>query len=167
MRVAFAAALFGLVVSQEALADWQYTRWGMTLDDLRVVPGVTISAATPKQREVVDRGTGGRLEASAPYEASSLKLTAFFYFKENKLTKVELRTTGRDADLLIRRIADVYGRPDSSDSSSVAGCEMKTASYRDAQRNNLVDTQLFNCSGKEDGYAGTIAYRAFPRSGDL
>ena len=83
--VTAAAALFG----SAAQADWQYTRWGMTMDE--VVVASKGRATRPKKPNTVEDGSILNL-LSAPYTANRLKFKAEFWFAEEdrRLSSVRL-----------------------------------------------------------------------------
>lgn len=161
MRVALISAIL-MLVALESRADWQYTRWGMSLEELMALPGVSVSLAMPSERENADRVTGGRAEATAPYQAGPLKLNAYFLFARNHLTMVRLQTMGHDADLLISRISEAYGPAETTNNIDNGSCSRKTMKYRDRDRGNLIGAVLSRCRNI-DSTVGTVDYRPLSR----
>jgi hypothetical protein len=104
MRLIAATAFILIpVLTAPSLADWQYTRWGMTADEVRTASGGT--AATPPKpgHGWEDETTEGLL--SAPYQAGRFSFTAEFLFSktDHKLASVELQFLQEDASKLPRK----------------------------------------------------------------
>ncbi|MQX45741.1 hypothetical protein [Sinorhizobium medicae] len=79
------AVLFG----SAAQADWQYTRWGMTVDEVLVASKG--KASKPKKPNTVEDGSILNL-LSAPYNVNRLRSKAEFWFSEEdrRLSNVRL-----------------------------------------------------------------------------
>ena len=85
-----AVALFThCVLSGSSYADWQYTRWGMSIDDVIVASG---GIANPNSN--VERESTENLRAllKAPYQAGRFKFNVQFMFDtwSKKLVRVKL-----------------------------------------------------------------------------
>jgi hypothetical protein len=127
--------LLAFVSASPSFAHWQYTRWGMTLDE--------VHAAAPGR--VVDRDVPGastpdsRIRAGTSYSASGLSFIAAFGFNSagglNRVT-LGLVETSRCTDLL-QSLRSVYGAPDRG--SVVSSAVAYGATWRDEQGGNLVN----------------------------
>lgn len=105
----FGALLVGLsLVSSPVYADWQYTTWGMSPDE--VVAASDGDAQQPE--EVVDLGENVIHLLSAPYAVTDgqLKFQAQFFFRDSKfLDHVRLVPSVRDCNSVFRRLEETYG----------------------------------------------------------
>ena len=90
-RVALASTVTvcaGFLALQEALADWQYTRWGMSKAQV-----VEASEGLAVDHDVRKRETWGiYADLAAPFRFGKYSYRAFFYFDEDsgELTAVRL-----------------------------------------------------------------------------
>lgn len=134
--IVIAALVLGGVTVSAAQADWQYTKWGMTPEE---VAAASQGAATGPRKVTTgfdDETTQGLLEA--PYQAGRYSFIARFYFgsADRKLAAVELvlqqedtsklrgkERAERSVDLaaerreLLSTFLQKYGRPLREDSS--------------------------------------------------
>lgn len=110
---------FGLLVlaalstSIPTAADWQYTKWGMTVEEVRAASnGIAVASAKPISG-FEDETTESLL--TSPYNAGRFTFTAQFLFSkdDHRLASVELVLRQEDASKLPRkerwsREADLY-----------------------------------------------------------
>jgi hypothetical protein len=113
IRTAIVAAL--CLAASVAKADWQYTRWGMTVDEAiaasngelqRCTPEVCLADSTTLSRIFIDpKGAFG------PYQWGSYKFTAFLNFYDGKLLAVNLllHRTWDDVATLVSALDARYG----------------------------------------------------------
>ena len=126
------AVLLLVGYSAEALADWQYTKWGMTLEEV-------IAASDGKARKFADAGQDTdteRLKAIAPYSTGDFAFEAGFNFsrKDGRLRSVRLKLVEGDGLRLYAALVNRYGKPVSESKSSV----MQHARWLDKANNNTV-----------------------------
>ncbi|HVT59301.1 MAG TPA: hypothetical protein VHR45_12975 [Thermoanaerobaculia bacterium] len=127
MRVlALAWLALGMVTATPAVADWQYTKWGMT-------PEQVIKAAHSKSRQItrlVERQQGAAEDAgrvgqkallSGEWSSGRFEFEVHFFFNpRRKLASVELTlANSEDEHVLANELTKRYGVPE--DSGSVAG----------------------------------------------
>ncbi len=96
-------------VSTSAFADWQYTKWGMTTEEVITASGN--EASTPSKPDIIEGGVVEHL-LSAPYSTDSLDFTANFWFgkQNNKLKMVELKLSDVNrCQHLINQLNLIYG----------------------------------------------------------
>jgi len=84
-----ALILIGCSLPLSADADWQYTRWGMTLEEVVAASG---GAAQPHAKDPKKNTSKVDTLATAPYEAAGFIFRARFLFSrgEPKLARVDL-----------------------------------------------------------------------------
>jgi hypothetical protein len=103
--------------SNGAEADWQYTRWGMTLDEVLKASNGRMQRCSPlackgKESENLTPGAFG------PYESGPYKFQAFLSFNSaGGLAFVNLElldATSEHSASLVGELHSKYGKPDSS-----------------------------------------------------
>lgn len=114
-RIACAMLALSCIVSP-ALADWQYTKWGMTVGDVLSASNGQMKPCTPKACE---GPSGGALDPKAfgPYSAGEFNFTAFAMFDDRgALAKVYLRLDDPSKYLRLQHaLAVKYGAPTRED----------------------------------------------------
>ena len=128
----FAASLV-VGLSPPALADWQYTKWGMTVEEVIVASGGVARIFTdPKQDTDTEQ-----LRAIAPYRAGDLVFEAGFNFsrKSDRLRSVRLKLIEGDGLRLSAALENRYGKPMSEGTTSVT----RYARWLDKENNNAVE----------------------------
>lgn len=97
-----APALFLLVsiLSSTSFADWQYTKWGMTIEEVRSASNGTATAPAKLGNGFEDETTEGLL--TAPYQAGRFSFNSEFLFSkdDHRLASVELRLLQEDVSKL-------------------------------------------------------------------
>jgi hypothetical protein len=103
-----------LTPTAAAHADWQYTKWGMTVDQVSASSKgkmIRCGMACDKQRTETDTAL-----LYAPYQSGEFEFTAFAFFnnESKKLTSVSLRLDDRTKGYqLIAALKAKYGPPSS------------------------------------------------------
>lgn len=101
-----AIPLFFLLSPAEA--NWQYTFWGSTPDDV-------IKASNGRAIENTNRGRdmeGYRTLLKAPYQSGPFSFTAYFVFDlSGHLKFVDLETISVDCTMLLAELSNTYGPP--------------------------------------------------------
>ena len=110
----------GLTAPAAAEADWAYTRWGMTPDQVVAASGGTVKMLPSAQRTRNDYDQW-ELAAEGRYMDGKLGLTVGFTFDTGKggLKCVMYNALGADAEALRLALINRYGKP-SSESSFAA-----------------------------------------------
>lgn len=127
--------LFTAFLASPANADWQYTRWGMTPEQVASASGgtVTIGPGEPSQEY-----SGARIGASGRYSTGDYQFNSQFHFADLKLVSVRLKLTGvdlrGDGYKLKNSLDGAYGKP-FSESSGL----MSIITYHDKEKNNRID----------------------------
>lgn len=136
MKIAIKVISLGLfvTVASPALADWQYTKWGM-------MPGQVVAnsngAIAQSEKSAQLNSDGFALEAQGVYAAGDYSFDALFYFKNDGLALVTLKL--RDAMTRCAALAnDLEGRYGRGvlmqDLAGLAG----TYSWQDRPANNAI-----------------------------
>jgi hypothetical protein len=90
-RLAFSVLLSWLLLATSALADWEYTRWGMSPDEVVASSNGKARRADPgrgRMGEILPPGSG--VLAAAETEISGVRLRIGFIFRKGRLTNVQL-----------------------------------------------------------------------------
>jgi hypothetical protein len=94
------------VVPTAALADWQYTRWGMTPQQVIAASNGTVSWRAVK----LPKPNGPREEIGGSYAAGERIFDVSFTFSDGRLSIVSLKADPCDGSLLAD-LKSRYGRP--------------------------------------------------------
>lgn len=115
-----------------AAADWQYTRWGMTPEQVKEASN---GAAQDNSDHKLD-ASGVNARLTAPYQGVSLPFTAVFLFGERDLLKyVTLKPVGKIAcPVIVDALAANYGKPE-GEADMVHATTMR---WDDLNNDNLV-----------------------------
>lgn len=105
-----------LALAAPARADWQYTHWGMSVDE---VVKASKGAAVPLESgdaQHVRPGVGAEARLKAPYKAGEYQFRAFFYFDgAGKLTLVDVSSDDLDpygaSRAIVAELRAKYGPP--------------------------------------------------------
>lgn len=112
----------GLLYAPSASADWQYTKWGMSLDELLASSGAKVVRTTPKEQKDGEIDIVGRPMAKTTYVGGGITYDARFYFDGGKLTGVRLLPKSlSDALKTQSRLRSVYGEPREAKDRMVTG----------------------------------------------
>ena len=132
--LAACALAFGTLAGSTgpAAADWQYTQWGMTPDQVAAASNAT---ARPNLDRRLD-ADGLRAALTVPYEGTAIPYTAVFLFDaENKLQTVTLNPVGGIAGpVIVQAQAAHPGLPE----GKVDLLKSKTLRWDDIEDDNLV-----------------------------
>ena len=110
------AAIVFLAVSTGAQAHWQYTRWGMTPDQVVIAARGAVQRADPKSDAEMPFGVK---EAAGTYAAGNRSMKASFWFKEGRLSQVDLSSDNQDDCYSVKRDLDaLYLSPNSTSAMS-------------------------------------------------
>lgn len=108
------SALFALaLLSPPARADWQYTKWGMTLEEVLAAAGGRVYRLTEPKRDGEEV-----IMAEGVHVAGDLRFMAQFSFLDGKLNRVTLQYQTRDkqnCEDVSNALRARYGPPDQSE----------------------------------------------------
>jgi hypothetical protein len=130
--------LIGVVLASlsaaHASADWQYTKWGMTPEQVIEASGGSATWISPPDPPL---RSGRQLLVKSPYSAGQLHFSVTFVFAlpERHLAQVNMTLKGddADADLLGQSLVAKYGVPRRGEDDGYPGLL-----WRDEAGNNLV-----------------------------
>lgn len=129
---------FGIVAllaasAAPAAADWQYTRWGMSPEQVVTASRGAVQLGPPPSGKTYEGLTGRALGVHTEAGAS---FDAYFHFDAQvRLARVALeRTGGTDCTALHNRLLSQLGRPANSTRQSYATIDQ----WRDRARGNAV-----------------------------
>lgn len=137
--VRYTLASVTLFAAGAAHADWQYTRWGMSEQEV-LAASKDVSEQTKRPQ---DRGKNLWLLA-APYSGGGYDFSAEFGFDKGsrKLTSVLLTLEDKGGDRCYSLQTDLmakYGAPETDEKSSM----IQSSTWRDAKGGNLVEWVKF------------------------
>jgi len=137
------AGLVAVAVSfyaSPAFADWQYTKWGMTPNQVAVTSAGAVAVGPGDSG---DRHPGATLDATGSYVSGEYRFKANFYFENGKLAEVRLQLLtddpGNDNVKLRNSLQGQYGAPYEN-----SGFIM---TFHDQTKNNRVDLMTIPGSG--------------------
>ena len=115
-----------------AAADWQYTQWGMTPDQVKAA---SADAAVPNPDRKLDAG-GFAAILTAPYQGAAIPFTAAFLFDTfGKLKVVSLKPVGGIAcPVIVQALGTNHGVPEGKTDL----LEAKTLRWDDTDNDNLI-----------------------------
>jgi hypothetical protein len=119
MRTFLVIATF-LSVATTTQAEWQYTRWGMTRDQVVAASkGAAVPTTPQEQQDHKLSPSGVSATLKQPWAAGRFKFDAFFYFgEEGGLSMVDLQLRSGNPHELIGALRKKYGEPESKSSSA-------------------------------------------------
>ena len=131
------AILLSLLLASAAVsrADWEYTTWGMTVDEVRQASQGRASDDDPIKH---DMRAGSRSLLQAPYDTYGWHFTARFLFSKRtqRLDEVSLEAQGWCKGVrLASALQQTYGPPVSTTTYGT----IKVTSWEDTQHNMRLD----------------------------
>ncbi len=144
---AFTLAIGTLILTTwPSFADWQYTRWGMTPDEVVAASNGAASKpqiAPPKKGRAVDDET-----VKGTYETPSFKFSVGFVFENDKLAAVRLKPMPIDKIYDVgSQLASIYGKPiyDRDERTSGGICFLTNRKWRDEKAGNEISYSSYAC----------------------
>ena len=134
LKVAVTLALLLVSLPKPAICGWQYTRWGMTPEQVKSASqGNAIENPTVGSQS----NDSGDALLMSPYRVGALDFKAYFLFdrKSKKLKTVSLELVDqRKGKELYTQLVGQYGRPVSQDNTAL----MRVARWLDRKNRNMV-----------------------------
>jgi hypothetical protein len=140
MKIFFYITLF-LFSANIAHADWQFTKWGMSPDQVRTAAATAGWAVRPGRGDAAP-WSGATVEFVGPYEIDEFKFEAAYGFKDGGLASVSLKSAGDQCWLIHQRVQDRYGSPDQKFHSNTSA----DLRWRDQANNNAVVSSVVKSS---------------------
>ena len=132
-RMLACALLAAAGLAAPAAADWRYTRWGMSPEQVVAASRGAVQLGPPPSGKTYENLTG---RARGVHTEDGASFDAYFHFDaQTRLARVALeRTGGTDCAAIHNRLLAQLGRPASSTRQSFATIDQ----WRDQARGNLV-----------------------------
>lgn len=147
-KLALAAlSVAALAASTPASADWRFTRWGMTPEEVQAAGGSQVVPSGKKSKDVP-------LIIKGPFLVGEVKFDdVWFIFKDGKLDTVALHAKMFREQEIAQALAAAFGEPSFQDRQRIGGSVfVSTRTYRDTAKGNAVELRcLGDC---------TVTYRA-------
>lgn len=145
MRAAWAIFPAALLACGPAIADWQYTRWGMSEADLDRSDRFAIPTNSAEVSAHSYAGFGGP-SRKTNYRAAGSDFEAFFYFSESGLYRVALHPKDRsEADKIVQVLSSQYKAPRSDKDEWRNGCRYISRIWDDVPGNKEVAMNVTAC----------------------
>jgi len=123
-------------VNTPVSADWQYTRWGMTKDEV-----IFASQGAAKAYSATDQDAGAyRVLATAPYTGLGFEFVSLFMFdwQTSALIGVKLNLNlATQCKSMLGALIGTYGNP-----LETTGVPVRTFTWRDYKNKNVVKARL-------------------------
>ncbi|MFC5423239.1 hypothetical protein ACFPOB_27210 [Bosea eneae] len=130
--------------SLPAAADWQYTRWGMSVAEVKAsAPGIIDAGPTDSGRaiEII-----GYPELKGSYIAGDRTFPSYFLFKAGKLRGVTLMVSPDDETPALMSLRSQYGRPTKDQARPMGACATVHVEWIGEGRPNDIVFSSVNCS---------------------
>ena len=128
-------SLLCMAFATSANAQWQYTNWGMSPDEVAAASGGEGARALSDPERQWD---GVKIAAEGAYQSGSYNFDTEFFFTNEELVSVKLNLISddlsTDASKLRHSLYAVYGEPFAESSGM-----MKIVTWHDAKKNNRLD----------------------------
>ena len=119
-----------LSVSGTAHADWQYTKWGMSPEQVAVASKGVVSVGKGHPDKEYK---GAEIGATGTYTSGKYKFDVNFHFTEGKLVDVRLELIAGEQYELKNDLLGLYGKP------FYEGDSLGLTTWHDTAKNNRVD----------------------------
>jgi hypothetical protein len=125
-----------LLAATTAHADWQFTRWGMSAEELETFGRGNIARISPARQNSLKLFAVGDALLESGYKADDVMFTAIYYFAGDKLVAVSLRTESAPDGIKTRnRLEALYGKPDRNE---MIAASMKLTRWRSEPDRNMI-----------------------------
>jgi hypothetical protein len=112
MKILAAVIVLMVTLAGPAIADWQYTRWGMSSEELEAFGKGNIARIPPGQQKNYAGSSDAALLRSG-YRADDVYFDVTYYFTNNRLSSVLLKTESlTDGARARHTLEGLYGVPE-------------------------------------------------------
>ena len=142
-----AAVLAGL--ASPAVADWQYTKWGDTLQQVLVHTDKGVRPTTDAERDFRSSPSSGDALATSAHKVADMEIATFFFFKGVNLSRVQMEIPTPDAgDEVLANLEAQYGAPyffsETIKPSADTVCSTRKAKWHSREyANNILYTIMY------------------------
>jgi hypothetical protein len=137
-----------LPLSSAAYADWEFTRWGMTPDEVKAAANeyaLPLLALGADQTRYCNVGKSICLAVVPNYKAANLTFDVSFAFENGmKLDRVVLSSKTSSYAELNQILSGIYGSPVSSNRKEDRSLLIIQSIWRDTNRGNMIKLNLFS-----------------------
>ena len=141
------AILFSSVLP--SYSDWHPTKWGMSKDELKSLYGIKLSIFGTEESKNKTIDTVGVAHSKTLYEVDGIKFDEIFYFRNEKLSGVSLKTLKpEDYFIVERKLNLIYGKPVFiSDKKENDGfCRRIEKEWRSESDGNVISINIYICA---------------------
>ena len=118
-----ATALVFLSFTRFGFADWDFTKWGMSLNQVVTASGGRARTLTPDRAKAESSfiGLSCQAQIASPYTLAGLSFQKvnFCFDGDGRLQSVDLYTGGNDFEQVDRTLAAAFGAPAKSEGGSL------------------------------------------------
>jgi hypothetical protein len=130
------------MMPRPALANWQFTKWGMTKADLQKAAPIKLKSGDDCPiNNSDDPDTAYQIEFSSAFEVGTMKFMACYLFLDGKLHRINLFSRDVDSKSVIQGLSQKYGAPEVNKSLESVGMTVhkwdqsdETIEFLDASR---------------------------------
>jgi hypothetical protein len=160
IRAAAISATF-LIMTAAAQADWQFAKWGMSLDQLIAASKGNVVKTTPEEARKQEMGGGlGPAVAKSDYASNEINFSAYYYVTQGKLAAVRLLPVSvSDGPRVADQLRKTHGKP-VENKDQIGACGYKKLTWRDNAGKNLVTYIQVDCA---DSNSAAVQYEPLPR----
>lgn len=98
--------------SKPASADWQFTKWGMSISELKRVSPVKLqSGDVCPVNNKNNSSMEYRVEAASDWRVGDMNFIACYLFQNNKLKRVNLFSMKVDSEAIVKGLTQRHGSP--------------------------------------------------------
>jgi hypothetical protein len=135
MKLRLLAAFMMFAGSSPAFADWQYTKWGMTPEQVVAASKSKAAIGSGEPGDLI-RGSPLQVGAVGTYASGKWQFKAKFYFDNKKLDFVQLNLLNGESGCgsLWADMKSVYGKPFSESEDAIT----HLAIWQDEAKNNRI-----------------------------
>ncbi|UHD45330.1 hypothetical protein LUX29_20415 [Aureimonas altamirensis] len=162
-KALLAVCVVATMTALPAKADWQYTQWGQSLDQIMSIEGKGITPTDDRQKRLYANEIFGEALAVSPYKVAGMDVDAVYHFTGNRLSAVRIVLKSIGDGITARELLrQQYGPP--YDRSSDQLCDMEREVWRDTEKGNHIAFSSLSCF-KQDPLIYVI-YSPIPTSSD-
>ncbi len=152
-------ALVALLAASSAQADWQYRRWGMTVEEL-LASGKGIS--TIDQQEAARQRLGSNLGSPVARAdvTNDLRFTAYFFLRNGTLAGVRLVGSPDQKYEIQGQLERTYGKPLQTQNDAIPGnCRILSSTWRDEPGKNSIMFSAMACLPSQAMGSAAVLYQ--------
>ena len=147
-----------ILIAGDASADWEGTRWGMTMEEVAVSLHSVIVPTDKNEERLYSQGNVGTAEFRFKYTLHGAPVIGHLLFRNKKLSGVLINILEKNTLPSIRRaLVREYGNPTTKDIQSIEGCETIGYGFSDKTTNNTIVYYSRSCDDRTQ-FIGQVLY---------